>query len=43
MYECWYGYVTPKYEEKATTLYGCRQLYSPHKNRRHSGSHCKRC
>ena len=29
----------PKYQEKA----GCRQLYSLHKNERHSLRHCKRC
>ena len=26
-----------------TILYGNRQLFSIHKNRRHLGRHCKRC
>ena len=33
MYEFWYDYVKPKYDEKANFLYWHRQLYCIHKNR----------
>ena len=44
-YEFWYDYVKLKYGEKAKLwdmdLHGYRQLYSPHKNRRHMHRYAK--
>ena len=42
MYEFWYDYVKPKYEEKTKFSYGYRQVYSIRKNGRHLYRHCKR-